>query len=210
MRTWDKTTRALELLAEAQWPVDEGGLPALERFAALVEEWNARAGLMSRGEGAHLDEHIADSLSLAPYAGPLLDSGAVWADVGSGGGFPALPIAVALGNPPVLLVERNQKKVGFLRMAAAKLGLDQVALLAGSFPACVQGQRVGLVTARAVEKPEQVIPAIGSVLDAAGEYLCQRSGALVGWEAMFHVEQVADAFDAAGLRRGKLYRLRRR
>ena len=168
MKSWAKTKKALELAGAMGVAVDAGVFPTLERFAELVDEWNIRSGLMSRGEVAYLDEHIADSLSLAPYAAPLVASGAAWVDVGSGGGFPALPLALALGNPDLLLVERNQKKVGFLRMAVAKLGLDRVKLLAESFPECLGELRPGLVTARAVEKPEQVILDIGVVLAEDG------------------------------------------
>lgn len=210
MTSWIKTGRALELLVAQGVATEEGLSGALARFGEVVREWNARSGLMARGELRFLDEHVADSLSLAPHAVPQVAAGAVWVDVGSGGGFPAIPLALALGNPSLRLVERNQKKLGFLRMAVAKLGLTRTELRSGSFPACLGDLRPDLVTARAVEKPAVIIPAIGAALAAEGVYLCQRSRPLDGWAEVFHVEQIEDAFDVAGLRRGYLYRLRRR
>jgi 16S rRNA (guanine527-N7)-methyltransferase len=69
--------------------------------------------------------HIADSLQLLPLA----PQAQVWVDLGSGGGFPGVPIACALADKPdarVHLIESNGKKAAFLREAVRAAGAPAV------------------------------------------------------------------------------------
>jgi len=201
--------QAMALLDEAGIALAPEFLGRLDAYEALLKEWNPRAGLMSRHEISAIPAHFCDSLSLAPYLRAGLAAGP-WVDVGSGGGFPAIPLALALGGEKLSLIERNQKKIGFLRKALARLELRNVSMLDGSFPEILAGLRPSVLTARAVEKPELIIPAIREVLADGGVYLAQRTAPLPGWEELFHVEQVRDGWGAAGLRRGQLFLLRPR
>jgi 16S rRNA (guanine527-N7)-methyltransferase len=98
-------------------------LDRLEAFAALVRRWNPTVNLISRSSLEALwDRHIADSAQLFAFC----PAGARhWADLGSGGGFPGLVIAVlAKEQRPdlrVTLVEADQRKATFLRQAAQSL-----------------------------------------------------------------------------------------
>ncbi|HEX4795444.1 MAG TPA: 16S rRNA (guanine(527)-N(7))-methyltransferase RsmG [Humisphaera sp.] len=68
-------------------------------------------------------QHIGDSLTLLPY----LPAGAISiADVGSGGGVPGIPLAIARPDATVLLIESTKKKAAFLRQAVAELKLANV------------------------------------------------------------------------------------
>ena len=69
--------------------------------------------------------HVADSLTLLPFlpTGPHL-----LADVGTGGGAPGIPVAVARPDARVLLIESTRKKAGFLRSAIEQLALKNVAI----------------------------------------------------------------------------------
>src|SRR5258708_19103647 len=89
----------------------------LDRYVALLGEWQAKTNLVAPSTLPHLwTRHIADSLqllSLAPAA-------KIWMDLGSGGGFPGVVLACALADTPgatVPLVERNAKKTALLREA---------------------------------------------------------------------------------------------
>lgn len=96
----------------------------LGAFAALLRKWNAAQNLVSRETVETLwPRHIADSLQVLPLLRPR-DS--VILDLGSGGGFPALPLAIATkgAGRHFVLVESNAKKVAFLRAAIRELGLD--------------------------------------------------------------------------------------
>jgi len=98
----------------------------LESFAALLLKWNAVQNLVSREtEKSVWDRHIVDSLQLLPLIGN--SDGAVLhaLDVGSGGGLPAIPLAIALKGTGArfTLVEPIAKKVAFLRTAIRELQL---------------------------------------------------------------------------------------
>jgi 16S rRNA (guanine527-N7)-methyltransferase len=91
----------------------------LEAFAATLLRWNARINLISRNDEAVLwPRHIEDSLRLAE----LLPAGVERVvDLGSGGGFPGLVIAIATGKA-VELIEEDARKCAFLREAARIAG----------------------------------------------------------------------------------------
>jgi 16S rRNA (guanine527-N7)-methyltransferase len=88
----------------------------LSRYGALVLEANQRLNLTGARSAEALSEHLLDSLSVVPYVREP------YVDVGSGAGFPALPVAIAAGIP-VTLVEATAKKAAFLEAALERLGL---------------------------------------------------------------------------------------
>ncbi len=112
----DDRARALALT-----PVSRETAGRLDAFVALLLRWQATTNLVAPSTLPQLwTRHVADSLqliSLAPDA-------RVWADLGSGGGFPGLVIACALAGTgaTVHLVESNAKKAAFLREAARVTG----------------------------------------------------------------------------------------
>jgi len=98
----------------------------LEAHYELLVLWNRKLNLARIGSRAEaIERHYNESLFLAPYlpAGPLKI-----ADIGSGAGFPGLPVAVARPDCSVTLMESRQKKAAFLREASR--GLPNVAVFA--------------------------------------------------------------------------------
>lgn len=96
----------------------------LESFAKLLRKWNAVQNLVSREtEAALWERHIVDSVQILPL---LRAPDLHFLDVGSGGGMPAIPMAIALKGGPATfqLVEPITKKVAFLRQAIRELGLS--------------------------------------------------------------------------------------
>lgn len=95
----------------------------LEQFAALLRKWNAVQNLVSRETLAEIwPRHIEDSLQLVPLLRPH-DRQII--DLGSGGGFPAIPVAIASRETErrFTLVEPVAKKASFLRVVARELAL---------------------------------------------------------------------------------------
>ncbi|GAA0297244.1 16S rRNA (guanine(527)-N(7))-methyltransferase RsmG [Rhodovulum strictum] len=104
----------------------------LAGFAALLRKWNPVINLVARSTLDALEErHLVDSAQLFQHLPP---SARRWADLGSGGGFPGLVIAIlAAEQAPDLtveLIESDQRKATFLRTAARELGLGNVTVLA--------------------------------------------------------------------------------
>lgn len=183
----------------------------LEQLCSLIQNWNEFAGLVSRGDLAKLAEvHVADSLSLAAVMLRRRGAAGLYLDIGSGGGFPALVVKIVLPTLSVTLVERSEKKVAFLRKATGALGLSGVEVLHADFPQCDISPVPGVITARAVEKPDRVHRAILSLMPEGGVYLCQSGRQSSVPPDLFHVERIHDAWSASGLRRGDLYLIRRR
>jgi 16S rRNA (guanine527-N7)-methyltransferase len=98
-------------------PVSRETEARLERYVDLLLEWQAKTNLVSPSTLPNLwTRHISDSLQLLTLA----PSAKIWADLGSGGGFPGVVLACALAETAdamVHLVERNAKKAAFLREA---------------------------------------------------------------------------------------------
>jgi 16S rRNA (guanine527-N7)-methyltransferase len=113
--------RALALVA-----VSRETVARLDRFAALLLDWHGRMNLIAASTVPTLwTRHIADSLQLVA----IVPRASKWADLGSGGGFPGVPIACALAEQhaaEVHLIESNKKKAAFLREAVRVTGAPAV------------------------------------------------------------------------------------
>ncbi len=99
-----------------------------ERFAALpalYAEWNAKINVISRKDMEHFQErHVLHSLAIARVC--AFEPGACIMDVGSGGGFPGIPLAILFPESSFTLVDSIGKKVTVMRGVAEALGLRNV------------------------------------------------------------------------------------
>ena len=97
----------------------------LAAFLALLAKWNRTYNLTAIREPEQMvTHHILDSLTVLPHLPPV-DSLHVL-DVGSGGGVPGIPLAIARPSWRLVLLDASQKKGAFLRQAAIELGLANV------------------------------------------------------------------------------------
>ncbi len=180
------------------------------RHCALMREWNKVASLVSIGDARQLETiHLPDAVSLVAVVVRLGLAEGSLLDIGTGGGYPAIPMKIVLPGLRVTLVERSVKKVGFLRKVVAALGLQDVEIIHGNFPAAVADRAADLVTARAVETPEKIRRALAAWMPVGTVFLSQ-SGVPNEFETpMFHVEHWQDNWTQSGARRGELYLVRR-
>lgn len=123
----------------------------------LLERWNRSLNLTSvKGLGDLVRRHYAESLLVAPIV-----SRGTLADIGSGAGFPGLPIAAARPDLQVTLVETVKKKAAFLREAADLF--PNVTVISERAERLTT--RFDVITARAV-RPQTVLDLIPSVATA--------------------------------------------
>jgi 16S rRNA (guanine527-N7)-methyltransferase len=145
----------------------------LDAFATFLLEANRSVNLTAARDRAAVWEHIEDSLTLAPYARePLVD-------VGSGGGFPAIPLALVSGIR-MTLIESLEKKARFLRAVAERFALPIVVDARRAEEAAHDPQlreRFACATARAVASGPSVLELTVPFLAPGGLALLQR-GAL--------------------------------
>ena len=110
-------------LAELQIDLSEATQDKLLAFRDLLLKWNRTYNLTALRDPAQaVSHHLLDSLAILPHigTGPLLD-------VGSGGGLPGIPLAIARPALSVSMVDTVQKKATFLQQAGIELGLKNVA-----------------------------------------------------------------------------------
>ena len=191
-----------------------------DSFERQVSEWDLRlgaeaseqlvayAGLLSRYEKANvigtrdfgeiLCRHILDSLSCLLYP-PMREATKV-GDVGSGGGLPGIPLAVALPHADITLFESTGKKAAFLRYAVQELGLANV----------------GVVNARVEESAREphhrgaydfcTVRAVAR-LSVLAEYslpLLRRGGSVVAMKGRHDVDEWAEGERALATLRGRV------
>lgn len=205
------STEWIERVAALGEPLDGGQQQQLTEYCFLVRKWSSFTTLVSAGDQAQLESlHLVDSLSLVPHVRGLVAPGETVLDIGTGGGFPAIPLAVALPDRQFVLMERNAKKVSFLRKVMGALRLSHVSLIHGSFPRDVPATPPRAVTARAVERGDAILEAVTEIIPEDCVFLCQSGdpGEKID-DGMFHVEQIEDAWSLSGARRGSLHLVRR-
>ena len=168
----DATREALARFLEER-DVDSGrAVGRLEAYERLVRRWNARSSLVSRRDSARLrDRHVLDSLSLLPWWRGSL------ADVGSGAGFPGVPLAIARPEASVTLIERSERKAHFLHQVVIELGLSNVDVIEADVrhrqPGSLAGRVFDTVTARAVAPPPAAWEMLRGLLPNRGAALFQ-------------------------------------
>src|SRR4051812_14079888 len=139
----------------------------LETYQRELLRWNEKINLIGPKAKANLDDHVAEAVTAA---GILKPRGNVL-DFGSGGGLPAIPMAIVSPEARFHLVEADQKKWSFLKHVVRECRLnavvhgDRLARALTRFPA---GLRFSLVTSRAVGNPEEWVPSLGTWMEEGG------------------------------------------
>lgn len=111
---------------EQRFPsVPQEAWPVLSDWAELLREWNEKINLISRKDIEHLEErHLAHCLAITNHL--KLMKGARVMDVGTGGGFPGLIMAICYPQAQFTLIDSIGKKIGVVADIAERLGLRNV------------------------------------------------------------------------------------
>jgi len=139
----------------------------LETYKRELLRWNERINLIGPEAKANIDDHIAEAVTAA---GLLKPQGEVM-DFGSGGGLPAIPMAIVSPEARFHLVEADQKKWVFLKHIVRECELnavvygDRLARAVTRFPTEL---RFSLVTSRAVGSPEDWVPSLVPWMESGG------------------------------------------
>lgn len=132
----------------------------LEAFATSLKEWNARYNLISRNDVDHLWEHHILP-SLIPISLVEFPEHSFVLDIGSGGGFPAIPLKIVRPDLQMLLVDSVRKKTLFLQKIIADLDLKDVAVQRERIESLQRDptfrDKFDIITARALANTPQLI-----------------------------------------------------
>jgi 16S rRNA (guanine527-N7)-methyltransferase len=140
----------------------------LLEFLGSLERWAAKFNLISvASKDEVIDRHLLDSLMVDRW----IDDAASVADLGSGAGFPGIPLAIVRPDVRFHLVESRSHRANFLRQAVRVLGLANAGVFEGRGDAFASLNQVDLVVARAVR--------VESVLEFADSALNERGRAIL-------------------------------
>ena len=126
-----------------------------EALGALYEEWNARINVVSRKDMEHLyTRHILHSLAIAKVC--KFEAGATVVDIGCGGGFPSVPLAIMFPEVEFIGVDSIAKKIRVVE--GIKQGADIKNLQAVNSRAEQLGVKADYVVSRAVTEMARFMP----------------------------------------------------
>jgi 16S rRNA (guanine527-N7)-methyltransferase len=167
----------------------------LVAYVDLLLSWGERINLTAaRSREVVIADHLPDSFALASRLAPRGAEGCEVIDVGSGGGLPAIPLALLRPNDRFTLVEATGKKVAFLRTAVRELGLAERIQ--------VEHRRVGrpdeesgsfdVATSRAMLPPAEWMAVARPLVRVGGVVFCLGTAAIaVPGQGLKLVEQAA-------------------
>ncbi len=139
-------------------------MDALALYRSELLKWTAKVNLIGPEATENLDEHIAEAVAAAEILRPEREV----MDFGSGGGLPAIPMAIVAPQARFHLVEADQKKWAFLKHIVRECGLssrvygDRLSRLLPRLPADL---RFSLVVSKAVGYPEEWVPSLKDHLE---------------------------------------------
>jgi len=161
---------------------------ALEIYRRELLRWNEKVNLIGPEAKKNLEEHVAEALTAAEILKPEREV----LDFGSGGGLPAIPMAIVSPNARFHLVEADQKKWAFLKHVVRECRLNSVVYgdrlnrVLTRFPGDL---RFSLVTSRAVGSPEEWLPSLAPWLEPEGRAALFQGAADA--EVMHHFRKAA-------------------
>lgn len=143
----------------------------LIHYIALLCKWNSTYNLTAlRNEDKMLSHHVLDSLTvlaaLPNHSGSLID-------VGSGGGMPGIPLAIARPDWQITLIDSNSKKTAFLQQAVIELALDNITVQTGRIEA-LHGQQFNIITSRAFAELNDFVRVSRQLLAPNGTWLAMK------------------------------------
>ena len=139
-------------------------------YAALLYKWNKTYSLTAmREQEKAVSHHLLDSLTILPFVpnGRLLD-------VGSGGGMPGIPLAIALPELQVTLLDSNSKKAAFLQQAAIELALPNISVHCGRVEQYHPSLGFSAITSRAFSGLTEFVGLSRHLLGSGGCWLAMK------------------------------------
>ena len=156
----------------AQLGIELSELQATQLIRLLdeLDDWNERMNLTAiRERGAQITKHLLDSLSVQPFL-----QGERVLDVGTGAGFPGLPLAVVNPARQFTLLDSTAKKLKFIEHTSALLELPNVQTVHTRAENFRPAQRFDIVLSRAVGPVEQFVKWAGHLVVGGGRLLAMK------------------------------------
>ncbi|MDP1645675.1 MAG: 16S rRNA (guanine(527)-N(7))-methyltransferase RsmG [Thiobacillus sp.] len=139
-------------------------------YLALLDKWNRVYNLTAvRNAERMVSHHLLDSLAAVPFF-----QGETVLDVGSGGGLPGVPLAIARPELQVTLIDSIAKKTAFLLQAKADLGLGNVNVVTARVEDYRPEAGFDVITSRAFSDLKEFVTLTRHLLKPAGHWLAMK------------------------------------
>src|SRR5690349_8851100 len=149
-------------------PISENQVGLLSIHLALLLKWNEKMNLTSvRNSEQIVERHFGESIFAARKVRQFVALDSTLIDIGSGAGFPGIPIKIWTQSLRVALIESRQKKATFLREVVRNLGLPE--LQVENVRAETLGRKADVVTLRAVEDFKTTLPVAAALVKPRGK-----------------------------------------
>src|SRR5580658_2273448 len=186
----DERSTLLAGARELAVSLDDAAATALLRLLDELAHWNRAYNLTAITDRAQmLTHHLLDSLSVAPFV-----QGNTLADVGTGAGFPGLPLALIAPQRRCVLIDSNGKKQRFVAHAARTLGLANVEALPARVEEMRPAQPFDTVVARACAALPQLLEWVRPLCGPQTRVLAMKGrlpeGEIAGVTAPWMIEKV--------------------
>jgi 16S rRNA (guanine527-N7)-methyltransferase len=174
-------TKEIEAAIDRLGPAfPRGTAEKLDTLIDELEKWNRKVNLTAiRDRNEMITAHLLDSLVVAP----LVEGDSVL-DVGTGAGFPGLPLAIAQPERRFTLLDSNLKKIAFVKHAVGLLGLENVSAHRARAEDYAPGHGFDTVIARA-------LAALPRLVEMAGHHVGE-SGVFVAMKGRYPDEELDD------------------
>ena len=140
--------------------------PKLEIYLHLLSQWSRKVNLVSRQElSVVATKHLRQALTMVPVVASIPHR--LVMDIGSGAGFPAIPLKIALPDSYFILVESRRKRAHFLKEVVRSAELDLIEVVNDRIEN-LSPVGADLVTARAVASPDKLIDLVQRHLSPHG------------------------------------------
>ena len=148
----------------------EGADARLLAYLTLLDKWNRVYNLTAvRDTERMVSHHLLDSLAAVPFF-----KGETVLDVGSGGGLPGIPLAIARPELQVTLIDSIAKKTAFLLQAKAELGLINLKVVTGRVEDFQPDSTFDVITSRAFSDLKEFVTLTRHLLKPAGRWLAMK------------------------------------
>ena len=148
----------------------DGAEAKLLAYLALLDKWNRVYNLTAvRDAERMVSHHLLDSLAAVPFF-----QGRAVLDVGSGGGLPGIPLAIARPELQVTLIDSIAKKTAFLLQAKAELGLKNLNVVTGRVEDFRPESGFDVVTSRAFSDLREFVTLTRHLLKPGGRWLAMK------------------------------------
>ena len=156
-----------------EFGLNEQQISKFQRYLELLLEWNEKFNLTAITDKDEIEEkHFIDSIELVKFFDV---KNKTLLDVGSGAGFPGIPLAIVEPTLQITLLESNGKRVSFLREVVKELDLKNVEIIQGRSEELGTREKYDIVTARAVKELNVLLEITFYLVKVGGYFIAYKS-----------------------------------